>query len=233
MRVLITSGGTTEPIDSVRGISNFATGRLGALTAERFLAAGHEVILLAGDKAALPKAEADDKLFVSKIMGTADLYERMEQLVPRVDVVVHSMAVSDYRPVYMTGLENLPEMISQEELLHFQPDFAKKISSKSNHQIMLLEKTPKIISFIKEWNPKVVLFGFKLLAGVSQDELLKVATDKLISNHADYIVANDLEKINAKEHHAFLVSADKVEELLTKEEIAEKILRTSEAHFHD
>ena len=41
MKVLITSGGTTEPIDNVRGISNFATGSLGKVTAEKFLNAGH------------------------------------------------------------------------------------------------------------------------------------------------------------------------------------------------
>ncbi|MDN6717948.1 MAG: phosphopantothenate--cysteine ligase, partial [Lactococcus lactis] len=39
MKVLITSGGTTEPIDEVRGISNFATGSLGKLAAEKFLQA--------------------------------------------------------------------------------------------------------------------------------------------------------------------------------------------------
>ncbi|MDR0317210.1 MAG: phosphopantothenate--cysteine ligase, partial [Lactococcus lactis] len=55
MKVLITSGGTTEPIDNVRGISNFATGSLGKVTAEKFLNAGHEVYLLAGLQAKLPE----------------------------------------------------------------------------------------------------------------------------------------------------------------------------------
>ena len=36
MKILITAGGTTESIDTVRGITNFATGSLGKLTAEEF-----------------------------------------------------------------------------------------------------------------------------------------------------------------------------------------------------
>ncbi|MDM5144320.1 Coenzyme A biosynthesis bifunctional protein CoaBC [Lactococcus lactis] len=104
MKVLITSGGTTEPIDNVRGISNFATGSLGKVTAENFLNAGHEVYLLAGLQAVLPENAA--LLTHIPIEGTHDLYEQMKNLVSKMDVVIHSMAVSDYRPIYMTGLEN-------------------------------------------------------------------------------------------------------------------------------
>ena len=229
MKVLITSGGTTEPIDSVRGISNFATGGLGKLTAERFLEDGHEVILLAGDKAVLP--QANQRLKIITIMGTENLYKEMKRCVPLVDVVVHSMAVSDYRPLYMTGLENFPSVLTEQDLLNFHPHHAKKISSKSNYQIMLLEKTPKIISFIKTWNPHVLLFGFKLLAGVEKQELLDVAKEKLISTRADFIIANDLENIKNSQHKAFIVSTDSMEELHTKSEIADKILSVSKTYY--
>ena len=43
----------------------------------------------------------------------------MKNLVPDMDVVIHSMAVSDYRPIYMTGLENFTDKFSKEELLNF------------------------------------------------------------------------------------------------------------------
>lgn len=46
MKILITSGGTTEAIDSVRGITNHSTGRLGKVIAETFLNQGHEVTLI-------------------------------------------------------------------------------------------------------------------------------------------------------------------------------------------
>lgn len=46
----------------------------------------------------------------------------MKNLVPDMDVVIHSMAVSDYRPIYMTGLENFTDKFSKEELLNFRPE---------------------------------------------------------------------------------------------------------------
>ena len=162
MKVLITSGGTTEPIDNVRGISNFATGSLGKVTAEKFLNAGHEVYLLAGLQAKLP--EFTDRLTYIPIEGTHDLYEQMKNLVPDMDVVIHSMAVSDYRPIYMTGLENFTDKFSKEELLNFRPEKVGKISSKSDYQIMLLEKTPKIISYIKERFPMIMMFILTIYA---------------------------------------------------------------------
>ena len=231
MKVLITSGGTTEPIDNVRGISNFATGSLGKVTAENFLNAGHEVYLLAGLQAKLP--EFTDRLTYIPIEGTHDLYEQMKNLVPDMDVVIHSMAVSDYRPIYMTGLENFTDKFSKEELLNFRPEKVGKISSKSDYQIMLLEKTPKIISYIKEWNPNVLLFGFKLLVGVEKSELLSVAREKLLTNHADFILANDLENTHGNDHQAFLVSKNHEITLKTKAEIADRLLKTSEELKND
>lgn len=229
MRVLITSGGTTEPIDNVRGISNFATGSLGKKTTECFLRAGHEVVLLAGANAHVPENHVN--LTIIRILGTQNLYEQMEKWVPNVDVVIHSMAVSDYRPVYMAGLESLPDQMSKMDLVHFRPEGAKKISSKSDYQVMLLEKTPKIITFVKKWNPQVLLFGFKLLVGVSEEELLTVAREKLVSNQADFILANDLENIHGQVHKALLVSKnadEKVLRLKNKSEIADMILKKSE-----
>ncbi|MDR9868532.1 phosphopantothenate--cysteine ligase [Lactococcus cremoris] len=231
MKVLITSGGTTEPIDEVRGISNFATGSLGKLAAEKFLQAGHEVFLLAGLQAILP--ENDALLTHIPIEGTKDLYQQMEKLVPKMDVVIHSMAVSDYRPVYMIGLENFSGSLSVDELLDYRPEQVGKISSKSDHQIMLLEKTPKIISYIKKWNPKALLFGFKLLVGVENSELLHVAREKLLTTGADFILANDLKNIEGQKHKALLVSKNEVTALDTKSEIADSLLKISEELKND
>ena len=91
MKVLITSGGTTEPIDNVRGISNFATGSLGKVTAENFLNAGHEVYLLAGLQAKLP--EFTDRLTYIPIEGTHDLYEQMKNLKGNVVSILTSLFV--------------------------------------------------------------------------------------------------------------------------------------------
>lgn len=231
MKILITAGGTTESIDTVRGITNFATGSLGKLTAEEFLANGHQVILLAGRSAQLPKH--DKNLTIIPISDTQNLLDTMEERLPQADVVVHSMAVSDYRPVYMTGLENLPDPLTQEQLINFRPEIQKKISSQSEHQIILLEKTPKVISFIKKWKPEVILFGFKLLSGVSEEHLLEIAQSKRNETSANFIIANDLANIKADQHLAFLLSeTEEITRLHTKTEIAQAIVKNSEETYH-
>ncbi len=231
MKVLITSGGTTEPIDDVRGISNFATGKLGKLTAEQFLAAGHDVFLLAGSHALLPQSAPH--LTIIKITDTQSLFDHLKTLIPQMNVVIHSMAVSDYRPRYMTDLSNFSETLTRADLLNFQAQNAKKISSKADFQLILLEKTPKVIQFIKVWNPNVILFGFKLLAGVSEKNLLETAKESLRKNNADFILANDLENITENLHQAYLVSKNNSISLENKQEIAEYLLKQAERSFHD
>ena len=228
---MITAGGTVEKIDQVRGITNFATGRLGKLTAERALASGHQVILLAGQNALLP--EPDENLQIQRIGGVADLQTAMQKWTPQVDLVIHAMAVSDYQPIYMTGFENLPENLSKKALLDLTVPSKKKISSQSDFQVMLLQKTPKIISQIKQWNPKAVLIGFKLLAGVSKAELTQVAREKLTANHADFILANDLENIVGDRHEALLISQDQEVPLHTKLEIAQALIDFGQAKVAD
>ena len=55
MKILITSGGTTEKIDAVRGITNHSTGYLGKEIAELFLAKGHQVTLVTTKTAVKPE----------------------------------------------------------------------------------------------------------------------------------------------------------------------------------
>lgn len=231
MKVLITSGGTTEPIDEVRGISNFATGSLGKFAAEKFLQAVMKSFYW------LDYRQFSQKmllfLLIFQLKEPKTFISKMEKLVSKMDVVIHSMAVSDYRPVYMTGLENFSGSLSVDELLDYRPEQVGKISSKSDHQIMLLEKTPKIISYIKKWNPKVLLFGFKLLVDVENSELLHVAREKLLTTEADFILANDLKNIEGQKHKALLVSKNEVTALDTKSEIADSLLKISEELKND
>ncbi|MBM7636138.1 phosphopantothenate--cysteine ligase [Streptococcus saliviloxodontae] len=220
MKVLITSGGTTEKIDSVRGITNHSTGNLGKLIAERFLAQGHEVSLVTTKQAVKPEASS---LLHTYIVSTVDsLLTTMEPLVKSHDLVIHSMAVSDYTPVYMTDLD---DVLSSEDLtkLLTKSNQESKISSQADYQVLFLKKTPKVISLIKQWNPDICLIGFKLLVNVSRDELFSVARASLQKNQADYILANDLNEITSKQHHAYLLSDNQISEAFTKQEIADVI----------
>lgn len=223
MKILITSGGTSEAIDRVRSITNHSTGQLGKITAERFLAAGHSVTLVTTKSAVKPADH--DQLSVHEITNVASLKDCLEALVPHHDVLIHSMAVSDYTPVYMTGLEEAEQAEHLSDLLN-KTNRQTKISSKDEVQVLLLKKTPKVISLIKDWNPAIQLIGFKLLVDVSKEELLSVARESLVKNKADFILANDLVQIGPNQHRAYLVSREGEEMVETKEAIAELLLTT-------
>ncbi|MBY5034564.1 phosphopantothenate--cysteine ligase [Streptococcus gallolyticus] len=223
MKILITSGGTSEAIDRVRAITNHSTGQLGKLIAETFLQTNFPVTLVTTKNAVKP--EPHPLLHIVEISNVESLQTCLEPLVKEHDVLIHSMAVSDYTPVYMTGLDEVEQTENVRDLLN-KKNIETKISSKEDVQVLFLKKTPKVISKVKEWNPTIKLFGFKLLVDVSKKELFAVARDSLIKNQADYIIANDLTDISAGRHKAFLINQKSEQMATTKEEIAQLILTT-------
>ena len=227
MKILVTSGGTSEAIDSVRSITNHSTGRLGKIITETLLAAGHEVFLITTKRAL--KLEAHPNLSIREIDNTNDLLVVMQELVKEYQVLIHSMAVSDYTPVYMTGLEEVEASSNLEEFLNKQ-NHQTKISSTDEVQVLFLKKTPKIISLVKKWNPAIHLIGFKLLVDVTEDHLIEVARQSLVKNQADLIIANDLTQISAYQHQAIFVEKEQLQTVQTKEEIANLLLEKIQAY---
>ena len=221
MHILITSGGTSEAIDSVRSITNHSTGSLGKILAEMALAKGHQVTLITTPTALKP--DPHPHLLLLLIENVEELLTEMQKEVPHHQALIHAMAVSDYTPVYMTGLEEVEKAQDLHSFIHCENQEAK-ISSREEYQVLFLKKNPKIISFVKEWNPAIQLIGFKLLVDVSSEELIQVAHESLVKNHASMIVANDLTKIQNGQHQAYLVTDNQVLEASTKTEIAEAIL---------
>ena len=172
MKILVTSGGTSEAIDRVRSITNHSSGRLGKLITETLLQAGHQVCLMTTPQAVKPRAH--QSLTIIEIENTADMLQTMKDIIMDYQVLIHSMAVSDYTPVYMTGFD---EVKASQDLTEFldKKNQETKISSKEDVQVLFLKKNPKIISLVKEWNPNIHLIGFKLLVDVSQEHLIQIA----------------------------------------------------------
>ena len=221
MKILVTSGGTSEAIDRVRSITNHSTGRLGLVITEALIKAGHEVCLITTSQAVKPASHPNLKII--EIKNTLDLLEEMRNLVKDYQVLIHSMAVSDYTPVYMTSID---EVQASQDLSEFltKHNTETKISSKEEAQILFLKKNPKIISLVKEWNPKIHLIGFKLLVDVSQEHLIQIARESLEKNQADLIVANDLTQISSEQHKAYLVEKHSFQTAMSKHEIADLLL---------
>lgn len=221
MKILVTSGGTSEKIDRVRSITNHSSGKLGKIITETLLKAGHEVCLITTLQAVKPVSHPN--LTIIEIKNTADLLQVMKDKATDHQVLIHSMAVSDYTPVYMAGFD---EIEASQDLTEFldKKNQETKISSKEDVQILFLKKNPKIISLVKEWNPKIHLIGFKLLVDVSQEHLIQIARESLEKNQADLIVANDLIQISSEQHNAYLVEKHSFQIAMSKHEIADLLL---------
>ncbi|MBZ2119253.1 phosphopantothenate--cysteine ligase [Streptococcus infantis] len=221
MEILVTSGGTSEKIDRVRSITNHSSGKLGKIITETLLKAGHEVCLITTLQAVKPVSHPN--LTIIEIKNTADLLQVMKDKVMDYQVLIHSMAVSDYTPVYMTGFNEVKDSQDLTEFLD-KKNQETKISSKEDVQVLFLKKNPKIISLVKEWNSKIHLIGFKLLVDVSREYLIQIARESLEKNKADIIVANDLTQINAEQHIAYLVEKANFQTAMSKHEIADLLL---------
>lgn len=239
MKVIITAGGTTEKIDDVRGITNFSTGRLGSLVAEEFSQVKNiEVIYIHGLGAQLPESENIRSI---EVESTRDLSSVLEELLieEEIDLVVHSMAISDY---YGSGIakpddveiflqSDTPKLLTSFWKI-FKSGANKKISSKSDDLVIRLSKNPKVIANIKKWSPTTHLVGFKLLVGVSEQELVKVATETLINNQCDFVLANDKALINGDEHVGLLINQSGiVQRFETKQDIAKGLVKITKEEF--
>ena len=92
--------------------------------------------------------------------------------------------------------------------------------------MVMLDLTPKVISRIKMLSPNTTLIGFKLLEGVSEQELFDIATKLLNKNKADYIVANLLDRIGGGKHFGMIINKHGiVTKCETKPEIAQTIAK--------
>ena len=202
MKILVTSGGTSEAIDRVRSITNHSTGRLGKVITETLLKAGHQVCLITTQQALKPAPHSN--LSIIEIKNTSDLLREMKRIIPD----------------YMTGLDQVQASQDLSEFLH-KKNMETKISSKDEVQVLFLKKNPKIISLVKEWNPSIHLIGFKLLVDVTKEHLIQIARESLEKNQADLIVANDLTQINADQHLAYLVEEKDYQIAASKQEIAD------------
>jgi phosphopantothenoylcysteine decarboxylase/phosphopantothenate--cysteine ligase len=94
LRVLVTAGGTREPIDSVRFIGNGSSGRMGLALAEAARARGAEVTVIAANVALPHPAGVDWR----EVATAAELAEACAQEFPACDVLLMAAAVADFRP---------------------------------------------------------------------------------------------------------------------------------------
>lgn len=245
--IVITAGPTNERIDAVMKITNMSTGALGAVIADTFLEDKNDeigTIFYISTKLSYKPRIASEKVKFVKVESTDDLICALQKIFSenKIDIIIHSAAVGDYAGKYVIRAEDLVDeifemiqnkkLISKESLLKVFENPRSvcndetKISSYEPHLMTMMKLTPKVISRIKKMAPNVTLVGFKLLEGVSKEELYDVASRLREKNDADYIVANDLSKIGNGKHWAMILDKEGiVTECETKKEIAKSLAK--------
>lgn len=205
-KVLITAGPTWTSIDKVRVISNIFKGTLGLIIANEAVKRGAKVTLLLGPGETSFFRKNYSSFRIIRFKFFEELYKLMKKEISsqRYDIVIHSAAVSDYRPVkYYKG----------------------KIKSKQENLIIEFKPTVKIVDQIKKWDPRIFLVKFKLEVNLNKKRLIERTYESMLASNADLIVANDFKNLKDKIHKAFIINMNKnIISCNRKEEIAKTLL---------
>jgi phosphopantothenoylcysteine decarboxylase/phosphopantothenate--cysteine ligase len=208
--VVVTAGGTQEPVDPVRVITNRSSGKQGFALAQAALDLGAEVALIAAT------VELDTPVGAHRqdVRTAQEMLEAVLAAIPNSDALLMAAAVADFRPA--------------------DPQ-AHKIKKEGGALQIFLENTPDILMEVSRYRavhgcPRVTV-GF---AAESRD-LLENASTKLLNKHLDLIAANDISATDA----GFAVDTNRVTllhaggdvealPLMTKEEVAGEVLERVE-----
>ncbi|MEA2642503.1 MAG: phosphopantothenoylcysteine decarboxylase / phosphopantothenate---cysteine ligase [Chloroflexota bacterium] len=164
-RIVVTAGGTREPLDPVRYISNRSSGKMGYALAEAARDRGARVTLVT--TVTLPAPVGVEVVPVERAM---EMHDAVLARLAEADVLVMAAAVADYEPA--TRAE-------------------QKIKKSGAAMMVELTQTPDIIAEAAQWRGerrRPVIIGF----AAETEQLLAHAQDKLTRKGMDLIVANDV-----------------------------------------
>jgi len=204
LRVLVTAGGTREPIDSVRYVGNRSSGRMGLALAEEAARRGAEVTLLAAN-VAVPRPEGVDSVDVET---AAELEAAVRERFPATDVLIMAAAPADFRPASPAD---------------------SKISKEGRDGLTLeLVPTTDIVAAVAEGRrPDQTVIGFAAEHGEGAVERGRA---KLTRKDLDAVVVNDITRsdigFDSTENEVTIVLADGEREVgrRPKPEVAAAIL---------
>ncbi len=162
--VLITASCTREPLDEVRFISNYSTGKMGFALAKAARNRGAKVVLISGPTN-LPKIKWLETILVET---AEEMKKEVFKHFEKVDIIISSAAVSDFRPK-----ERIIGKLNKEDLQELK---------------MELQRNPDILFELGQKREKQILVGF----AAETDNLIAHASEKLRKKNLDLIVANDL-----------------------------------------
>jgi len=180
VRCIVTAGPTYEPLDQVRRLTNFSSGRLGSELANFLTERGHRVDLLIGEQATYKGARQTQA--VHTFTTTKDLRDRLHAFAAeQVDAVFHAAAVSDFAfaKVWTRSEEGELKEIS-----------SGKISTRQGTLLAELAPTPKIIAELRGLFPLGKLIGWKYEVDGSRPGVIRLAQKQINECSTNASVAN-------------------------------------------
>ncbi|GAA2197318.1 bifunctional phosphopantothenoylcysteine decarboxylase/phosphopantothenate--cysteine ligase CoaBC [Sinomonas flava] len=172
-RILVSAGGTREPIDPVRFLGNRSSGKQGAALARAALAAGAEVTFVAAHLDVAPPEGAD----LVRVDSALELRDAMVERAPDADVIVMAAAVADFRPA---------------------EQHASKIKKRDDtaDPVITLVRNPDILAELVQrrnaaGRPQLIV-GFAAETGDAGASVLDYARDKLERKGCELLVLNEV-----------------------------------------
>ncbi|RNC29467.1 MAG: Coenzyme A biosynthesis bifunctional protein CoaBC [Candidatus Dichloromethanomonas elyunquensis] len=162
-KVLVTAGGTREPLDPVRYIGNFSSGKMGYAVARAFHEAGAEVTLVSAS-VDLPVPAGVQAI---KVLTAEEMYHEVMKAFDGQDIVVKAAAVADYRPAVFQG---------------------QKIKKKSQNLNLELTPNPDILLSLGQKKKHQILVGF----AAETHDAVGNGMEKMRKKNADILVVNDV-----------------------------------------
>ncbi len=199
-KVVVSAGGTQEPIDPVRYIGNYSSGKMGYALAEAARDRGAEVVVVSGPVA----VTAPYAVRVVPVWRAAEMRDAVVTECADADAVVMAAAVADYQPA---------EAVTQ------------KIKRRKDEMALSLVRTPDILAEIGR-RPGLVRVGF----AAESEDLVTNARRKLEEKGLDLIAANDVTAevsgFGSDTNKVTLLDGEGTEELplMSKYEVAGRIL---------
>lgn len=208
-RLLITAGGTREPIDPVRYIGNHSSGRMGYVIAEEAARRGAKVILVSGSTHLEPPPGVD----VAPASTAQEMLDAVLGHAPEADAIIKAAAVADFRPEQSSSAKVKKSAGTPEITLLPTPDILRELGTHPE----LRKKGSLLVGFAAETEPDL-------------EKLAAYAEGKRIDKGADLIVANQVgvhdSGFEVGTTRAVLATPDGTEELglLTKKALARVLL---------
>ncbi len=167
-KVLITAGGTREPIDPVRFIGNRSSGKMGIAIAKAAADAGATVELVLG-QISVPQP-VNPRINIYRVESTEEMQAKVTELFPAADILIMAAAVADFRPAQVAN-QKIKKQDDQERL-----------------GLQLVKTTDILKTVAEKKRADQLVVGF----AAETTDLVQNANSKLRRKNADIIIANNV-----------------------------------------